>query len=480
MRSSWNLLVAVAAGLMLAPQLATASDVEEQLRQMQERMAQLEDKLQAQDDQLNAAEQRVEEQQRVIEDAGLNEESAGSALSRFLEQTEFSGVVAASWGWNFNNPKAPTMAGLNNPAGVRGTGVTNSGLNTGIFGLTNPFHQNTNTFQLDQLLFSMMKPATVESRGGFGVDLAYGASADALRNSGCADFDDIFGCTGSGNSGDLSFLYQAYAEYLAPIGNGMLVKGGRFETIVGSEVFRADENYNITRGLLYAMQPTSHTGLMLSGEVTSGVSLGGGIVNGYSNTMADSDQTKTFLAQIAWAGETAGLGFNVVTGGDVVNPLILLPAGVGVGKNSDRVTLFDVVASWDPSDNLGMWLNFDYWMPVKDGVAGTGNTDYWGIGAAGRYGVTDAVGVALRGEYVFGNNAAVVCCGGGGGDGGHVQLIELTGTVDFALTDNLKVLGEVRWDKGMLEGTANDVFINGGAFVKSNQIQAMLQMLYSF
>ena len=98
MRSSWNLLVAVAAGLMLAPQLAAASDVEEQLRQMQDRMAQLEDKLQAQDDQLNAAELRAADQQRLIQDAGLNDESAGSALSRFLEQTEFSGVVAASWG----------------------------------------------------------------------------------------------------------------------------------------------------------------------------------------------------------------------------------------------------------------------------------------------------------------------------------------------------------------------------------------------
>ena len=54
-KTSWKTLVAVAAGLWLAPQLAAASsDVEEQLQAMQDRMAQLEDKLQAQTDQLGA------------------------------------------------------------------------------------------------------------------------------------------------------------------------------------------------------------------------------------------------------------------------------------------------------------------------------------------------------------------------------------------------------------------------------------------
>ena len=55
MRSSWNTLVAVAAALVIGPQIAAANEVQEQLDQMQARMAQLEDSLQATQDELNTA-----------------------------------------------------------------------------------------------------------------------------------------------------------------------------------------------------------------------------------------------------------------------------------------------------------------------------------------------------------------------------------------------------------------------------------------
>jgi hypothetical protein len=450
---SWKSLVAAAAGLMLAPQLATASDVEEQLRQMQERMAQLEDKLQAQDDQLSAAEKRVQEQERLIQEAGISDESTGSALSRFLEQTEFSGVVAASWGWNFNNPSSSTVGAA--VGGPSGAGTTTSGLNTGALGLTAPFHQNPNSFQLDQLMFSMMKPATVESRGGFGVDLAYGASADALRAA----------ATGA-NSGDLAFLYQAYAEYLAPIGNGLLVKGGRFETLLGYEVFRADQNLNITRGIVYAMQPTSHTGLLLSSEVASGVSMSLGIANDTGNTMADSDRNKALLGQIAWSGETASLALNGYSGGDIANPFT--PILSGVGRDNDRLTILDVVGTWDPSDQLTVYTNFDYFWTRKDKTA-NGDSNYWGLAAGGRYGVTDAMGVGVRGEIA--RRANVV----------DTILWEITATLDYALTDNLKALLEFRYDRGAVESASNNFFTtSSGFFTDADQTLGLVQLMYTF
>ena len=45
MRTSWKMLAAVAASLVLAPQLAGADEVAEQLKLMQDRMAELEDRL---------------------------------------------------------------------------------------------------------------------------------------------------------------------------------------------------------------------------------------------------------------------------------------------------------------------------------------------------------------------------------------------------------------------------------------------------
>ena len=93
MRSTWKTLAATVATALVAPQLASADDVEERLRQMQERMDQLEDQLAATNDQLEASTARVEEQQRVIERAGLDDRSAASGLSRFLQMTELSGFI---------------------------------------------------------------------------------------------------------------------------------------------------------------------------------------------------------------------------------------------------------------------------------------------------------------------------------------------------------------------------------------------------
>ena len=106
MRSTWKTLVAVAASFVIVPQFAAAeTDVEEQLRLMQERMAQMEDRLTAADEQLDAAEQRAEEQAVLLERAGLEESiESSSRISNFLEQTDFSGWVAASYFYNFNNP----------------------------------------------------------------------------------------------------------------------------------------------------------------------------------------------------------------------------------------------------------------------------------------------------------------------------------------------------------------------------------------
>ncbi len=109
LRSNWKILVAAAATLLVAPQLAMADDVDEQLRLMNERMAQMEEQLQATNDELDASKARVDTQQELITKAGLDRE-AQSGLSEFLNATEFSGYVSASYNYNFNQPHAGTLA----------------------------------------------------------------------------------------------------------------------------------------------------------------------------------------------------------------------------------------------------------------------------------------------------------------------------------------------------------------------------------
>ncbi len=53
----------------------------------------------------------------------------------------------------------------------------------------------------------------------------------------------------------------------APIGNGIDLKLGTWDTIIGYEVANAGGNPNYTRSYGYSVEPTQHTGLLGSYQV---------------------------------------------------------------------------------------------------------------------------------------------------------------------------------------------------------------------
>jgi len=512
MRSKWTILAAAAATLWVAPQLAAAGDdVEAQIKQMNERMAQMEEQLQATNEELEASKQRVEQQQGVIQD--LDEDrQASSGLSKFLSETEFSGLVAASYTYNFKN--------FNNSAVGRNGGSTVGGENGSIAGIVAPHHQNSNNFQVDQLAFRMKKTMTPESRAGWGSSIAFGASADALAGESGSDAD------GSG-----AYLVEAYAGYMFDIGSGVKLVGGRYMTPVGAETFFMNENFNVTRGLLWSLQPVNHTGGYIAGDCECGLTWQLGASNGYGNTMSDSDTQPTFVGSVGYSMDTVGFRLNGVYGGNIddlfagpgtfglVVPVVgsAQPPGYGYNtgfeRNSDKVGLLDAVLTWDPSDKLSTWVNFDYYWIQKTGNGNfsspQGNFDLadlgiWGIAGAGRYAITEATGFSLRYEYLSFNNL-----GFANGNFGNIfvnpadaNMMSLTATLDHHLTDNLVVSAEGRWDRGRLSDGANRIYLgqdlsgNGGSSSgslnlgdfylpsesdsSSHQVMGLVQIRYDF
>ena len=186
-------------------------------------MQQLEERLQATTDELEDAQVRVDEQNEVLERAGLGEDrGALSALSQFLDQTEFAGHAAASWNWNFAQPDTDSVQTAGRTPGTTGSPGENTGTN--LLSPANNYHRFHNNFQIDQLMFGMYKESTAESRAGFGAEIYFGVSADLQQNGGAAEA-----------FGDNAYLHQGYISYLME--NGIQVKAGRFDTIVGYEVF---------------------------------------------------------------------------------------------------------------------------------------------------------------------------------------------------------------------------------------------------
>lgn len=488
MRFTCKTLAAAVATALFAPPLASADDVEDRLRQMQQRMDQLEDRLAATSDQLEASTARVEEQRRVIERAGLDDRSPDSRLSRFLEGVEISGFIAASWNYNFNRPDDSAL-GTQAPGGVASPADTVNGWNSGALALTAPLHSNPNSFQVDQLWFSLAKPVSEESRGGWGADIVFGTAGDVANGW-------IWGGDNSANVGSLPHLFQAYVAYLAPIGSGVEIRAGRWETLLGAEPYRQDRSFFITRGVVWSLQPVNHTGVLFSGGLGERLGWALGVANQNGNTMAETDNSKTGVGQIKWYGDTFTLALNGLIGGDVPVPIPGAgnPGRSGVGRDSDYVGIVDLVATWDPSDELSAWVDFDAILTHGDGLP---DNKVLAVAVGGHLVITEATGFSLRGEYIFGDDVfkgSPVVAGDpdypglptfAGAD--DIKLFSITGTFDHRLAENLTLRVEGRYDVARLDGVPDMFFVAGEdpddvptIYRKEDQVLGLVEILYEF
>ena len=430
-------LTFVAAMVLLgAGPVMASSDVQSELAQMREMVNQLKQQVEAQDEQLQAQGQQLDEAHEVVLRA-QEDVSAVSGLSAFLNSVEIDGWVAGSYAYNTNNPSHGQGIASLGPNG-------NNGGNDEVF---LPFHQDNNSFTVDQVWFGMGKTATAQSRAGFRVDMLYGETAQALGGAG--PFND---------AASRVYTYQAYVEYLAPVGDGVNVKFGKFATLAGAEVAQTTQNFNITRGDLYNLfQPITHTGVLATTDVGP-LSVSFGLANSTDNGVQqpDNNKEKTYIVNAGWSQDNLGLSATVIYGAEQFD------------NNHDKSGLFDLVATFDPSDNLSLWANFDY---VWDDGSGDEDSS-WGVAAAGRLALNDSTGISARAEYVDMNDENSL----------FAETWSITGTVDHMLVDNLMIRGEVRFDQARARsGELNQFPQKDGHLGRSrNQTVLLAELVYTF
>src|SRR5436189_74782 len=87
------------------------------------------------------------------------------------------------------------------------------------------------------------------------------------------------------------YLQAGVAEWRAPVGNGLDIKLGVWDTLVGYEVFESPNNPNFSRSYGYFIEPTHHTGVLLSYHVTDWLSVSGGVANGWTGPVNDKNHS---------------------------------------------------------------------------------------------------------------------------------------------------------------------------------------------
>ena len=400
-RTKWvGLVVLVLFPFWQVGAASAAESTEAELRGLQER--------------LHAVEAEVAEREVALTDFGAEDREGVSALSAFLETVDISGLVAAGGSWQKSRESA--------------TGSSNK----------------NSTFQLYQGWLEINKTPTEESRAGFNIALEMG---DMSTQAGDQAAD-------SNQPG----IFSAYVSYLAPLGKGLRVDAGILPTALGAEHENQSKNWNITRGLVWDLQPISSTGVTLTYSLTDSLSLMVGSINDpiASNRFASFSQ-KSLTGQLALQKETwgfkAGVNYGRTEGRslqpfDPYLPPFVLPAEYRAG-------IYDFVFTWDPFENLGFWANFDYLFgETSDGLHLPGTK---AIALALFLGATDTVGFAFRYEWIGRDNLE------------QQRFQTFTATISHKATDSLT--GKVEYRYGEQEEYGVKTISVNGIF---------LQWLYEF
>lgn len=350
-----------------------------------------------------------------------------TAVQAALSSTTISGYVDTSIHWNLgegNNSVAPVS--FNGPG-------KSDGFNLNVVQLT-------------------IAKALDESEwaSGYRADLWFGPDANSLGSQ------SIFASGGKASTGDLG-IRQAYVALRVPVGNGLDFKVGVMDTLIGYETLESGNNPHITHSYGFTIEPTTHTGVMATYRVNDLISLSAGIVNTLGPTINErahgpnagsrtvSESHKAWMASIALtAPEDSGWAAGSTLYAGIVN-------GFNSGANSvgadESLSLYAGGTLATPVAGLRVGAAFDY-LTVDDTPSGIGDS-VWTVGAYASYQASEKLSFHGRGEYLVGE-------GNTGSD--DLEVMALTGTVQYDLWENVISRLEIRWDRALDSSGGTGVF----------------------
>lgn len=325
----------------------------------------------------------------------ITAEEQPSPILTALSSTTISGFVDVSAHWNIGSDNA------NNPP---------------------PYLYNQNKsdgFNLNKVKLRIERGLDeAQWSAGYRADLLFGPDAN------------IFGSQSVNSTGSSDFaIQQAYVALRAPMGNGLDLKLGVFDSIIGYESHDSGNNPNYTRSYGATIEPHTHTGLLATYQVFDSLGVAAGIANTLTAPInSRSPRAESHKTYMASAAVTLPENVGFLAGSSVYAGFV---EGFGGGTDEDQANFYVGATLNTPITGVKVGGAFDY---VSDlvGLDGAHARTY---GAYVSFEATEKMSLHARAEYADIDNVFA------GGD-----IFALTGTLEYDLWRNVLSRLEIRWD----------------------------------
>jgi len=327
-------------------------------------------------------------------------EEAGNAVMTAFSKTTLSGFVDTS------------------------LSISEKGANQALHGRV-PYQSGNkmNGINLDVIQLSLASPLDESDwAAGYAVDLLFGPDASAYSVSGTGEADDVA-------------VRQAYVNTRVPVGNGLDLKMGVFDAIIGYEGFSNRDNPNYSRNMAYNLQPFNHTGLLGGYQINDLVSAQFGVANTGSNVLTDRAADSSDISYMGSVAVEAPENFGALAGATVYVGYMEFGGG---GDEQQNLYVGSTIPT--PIDGLALGAAWDNVQNIT-GNGGDANI----LAGYISYQATDKMAVNGRIEYLDGDQG-VLFNATNNGVAVDSEMLSLTGTVQYDLWDNVLTRSEFRLD----------------------------------
>ena len=304
-----------------------------------------------------------------------------------------------------------------------------SNVGNDLYGLSGGENQR-DRFALDVVSLSLSSEEKEEEwASGFHVQTWIGPGADLLGTAGKPHLSS------SSNGYDIA-IKQAHIKLQLPIGEGLGMKVGVFDKVIGYESTDRNENHFHSHSWGYTIGPRQHTGFIFDYSVTEELKLHFGVANSTSskiNGLSDNDNRYTLISALEYKlpDQIWGLGGSQLTAGTVLGrPWTHLEDQPVVREEYYHFGLKDIDT---PIENLSAGAVWDI---VDNRGVGKNGDQVWGTYL--RYEATNLLEFNFRGEKFQAGSGL----GSSMSDGRGATL-----GATYKLWENTQVRFEYRYDK---------------------------------